>query len=163
MKCQRSDRRPRLSRTDGRQSGAGHCQGHPNLNREPFPALVLECNFGLWRSLASALAWGARGPEFKSRQPDQIPQRHTNGSSSGGVVLESNWSPNWMLRAPHLASAAGVKWRVFRHAGSALLLPDVPEPASLWTLAFGVFGLALLRRGRRSKSLSIPPIERSEP
>ena len=29
--------------------------------------------FGLWRSLASALAWGARGPEFKSRQPDQTP------------------------------------------------------------------------------------------
>ena len=29
--------------------------------------------FGLWRSLASALAWGARGPGFKSRQPDQIP------------------------------------------------------------------------------------------
>ena len=26
--------------------------------------------FGLWRSLASALAWGARGPGFKSRQPD---------------------------------------------------------------------------------------------
>src|SRR6202451_4244744 len=24
-----------------------------------------------WRSLASALAWGARGPGFKSRQPDQ--------------------------------------------------------------------------------------------
>jgi hypothetical protein len=32
---------------------------------------------------------------------------------------------------------------------------DTPEPASLWTLAFGVFGLAMLRRGRRSKSLSI--------
>jgi hypothetical protein len=29
---------------------------------------------GLMRSLASALAWGARGPGFKSRQPDQIPQ-----------------------------------------------------------------------------------------
>ena len=25
-----------------------------------------------------ALAWGARGPEFKSRQPDQIPQRVTD-------------------------------------------------------------------------------------
>ena len=34
---------------------------------------------GLWRSLASALAWGARGPEFKSRQPDQIPLSHTDG------------------------------------------------------------------------------------
>src|SRR5690349_20386229 len=28
--------------------------------------------FGPWRSLASALAWGARGPGFKSRQPDQF-------------------------------------------------------------------------------------------
>ena len=27
---------------------------------------------GPWRSLASALAWGARGPGFKSRRPDQI-------------------------------------------------------------------------------------------
>ena len=27
--------------------------------------------FGPWRSLASALAWGARGPGFKSRRPDQ--------------------------------------------------------------------------------------------
>ncbi len=30
---------------------------------------------GPWRSLASALAWGARGPEFKSRRPDQKHQR----------------------------------------------------------------------------------------
>jgi hypothetical protein len=30
--------------------------------------------FGPWRSLASALAWGARGPGFKSRRPDQIAQ-----------------------------------------------------------------------------------------
>ena len=28
--------------------------------------------FGPWRSLASALAWGARGPGFKSRRPDQL-------------------------------------------------------------------------------------------
>jgi hypothetical protein len=27
---------------------------------------------GPWRSLASALAWGARGREFESRRPDQI-------------------------------------------------------------------------------------------
>ena len=26
---------------------------------------------GLWRSLVSALDWGSRGREFKSRQPDQ--------------------------------------------------------------------------------------------
>ncbi len=27
--------------------------------------------FGAWRSPASALAWGARGPGFKSQRPDQ--------------------------------------------------------------------------------------------
>ncbi len=27
---------------------------------------------GAWRSLASALAWGARGRGFKSRRPDQF-------------------------------------------------------------------------------------------
>src|SRR5262245_17535351 len=26
---------------------------------------------GAWRSLVSALVWGTRGPEFKSRRPDQ--------------------------------------------------------------------------------------------
>ena len=29
------------------------------------------CQFGAWRSPASALAWGARGPGFKSQRPDQ--------------------------------------------------------------------------------------------
>ena len=32
---------------------------------------VYNRRFGPWRSLASALAWGARGPGFKSRRPDQ--------------------------------------------------------------------------------------------
>src|SRR5688500_10777582 len=32
---------------------------------------------GPWRSLASALAWGARGPGFKSRRPDQQNQWFT--------------------------------------------------------------------------------------
>ena len=26
--------------------------------------------YGAWRSLVSALVWGTRGPEFKSRRPD---------------------------------------------------------------------------------------------
>ena len=34
-------------------------------------------DFGLWRSLASALAWGARGRGFESRQPDQPFQSDT--------------------------------------------------------------------------------------
>ena len=54
--------------------------------------------FGPWRSLASALAWGARGPEFKSRRPDQIPQRVTDTNPPRTCDLESNWSPNPGLR-----------------------------------------------------------------
>ena len=50
--------------------------------------------FGPWRSLASALAWGARGPEFKSRRPDQIPQRVTDTHPPWTSGLESNRSPN---------------------------------------------------------------------
>ncbi len=32
--------------------------------------LAAPLTYGLWRSLVSALVWGTRGPEFKSRQPD---------------------------------------------------------------------------------------------
>jgi hypothetical protein len=49
---------------------------------------------GPWRSLASALAWGARGPEFKSRRPDQTIQRVTNPTLLPHPSLESIWSPN---------------------------------------------------------------------
>lgn len=31
----------------------------------------LNCSDGAWRSPASALAWGVRGPGFESRRPDQ--------------------------------------------------------------------------------------------
>ena len=57
--------------------------------------------FGLWRSLASALAWGARGPGFKSRQPDQNPSKtygeSTLSETAFGVQLESNipYVPSW--------------------------------------------------------------------
>ena len=56
---------------------------------------VYNKHFGPWRSLASALAWGARGPEFKSRRPDQIPQRLTTETLIAECVVESNWSPKW--------------------------------------------------------------------
>src|SRR6266542_4700507 len=36
----------------------------------PGPSITLSAN-GAWRSLVSALVWGTRGPEFKSRRPDQ--------------------------------------------------------------------------------------------
>src|SRR5580700_3932351 len=56
--------------------------------------LAYNGKFGPWRSLASALAWGARGPEFKSRRPDQIPQRLTGTNPPWTSGLASNWSPN---------------------------------------------------------------------
>jgi hypothetical protein len=46
----------------------------------------------------AVLGWGARGPGFKSRRPDQIPQRLTDGRPLQGAVLESNWSPKWPPR-----------------------------------------------------------------
>src|SRR5579884_2237782 len=38
---------------------------------------------GLWRSLVSALDWGSRGPEFKSRQPDQPRKAGLTGDPRG--------------------------------------------------------------------------------
>src|SRR5262249_34402474 len=49
--------------------------------------------FGPWRSLASALAWGARGPGFKSRRPDQTFSNtyvhNTSPLTRSGVQVES--------------------------------------------------------------------------
>ena len=42
--------------------------------------------FGPWRSLASALAWGARGPGFKSRRPDQPTSDRILGLSASRLV-----------------------------------------------------------------------------
>src|SRR5579884_3003575 len=44
---------------------------------DPAARRVYTGEIGPWRSLASALAWGARGPGFKSRRPDQIPHLRT--------------------------------------------------------------------------------------
>src|SRR5579884_2002971 len=45
---------------------------------------------GAWRSLVSALVWGTRGPEFKSRRPDRFDRaradrfsRNARGATSG--------------------------------------------------------------------------------
>jgi hypothetical protein len=35
-----------------------------------FAMKLLSKPYGAWRSLVSALVWGTRGPEFKSRRPD---------------------------------------------------------------------------------------------
>jgi hypothetical protein len=45
------------------------------------------------RKLLIFLAWGARGPGFKSRQPDQIPQTLTVEDPAELAFLESIWSP----------------------------------------------------------------------
>ena len=42
-----------------------------------------------------ALAWGARGPGFKSRRPDQKFQTLTAETFVAPRVLESIWSPKW--------------------------------------------------------------------
>jgi hypothetical protein len=39
--------------------------------------------------------WGARGPGFKSRQPDQTLHRLTARDTLRFYLLESNWSPLW--------------------------------------------------------------------
>src|ERR1035441_4799636 len=67
-----------------------------------------------------ALAWGARGPEFKSRQPDQIPQRVTNERPSSGGFLQSNWSPKL---DGGLGTFARVVTTVFRPLNSLGLSP----------------------------------------
>jgi hypothetical protein len=40
---------------------------------------LLSNPYGAWRSLVSALVWGTRGPEFKSRRPDQREPRNRRG------------------------------------------------------------------------------------
>jgi hypothetical protein len=47
-----------------------HRQIHLQISELGWECARIE-QIGLWRSLASALAWGARGREFKSPQPDQ--------------------------------------------------------------------------------------------
>src|SRR5436190_1238976 len=59
--------------------------------------LVLKSLFSVNRVRKSFIfvAWGARGPGFKSRRPDQIPQRLTLTGLHNNHSLESNWSPKW--------------------------------------------------------------------
>ena len=41
------------------------------LTAQPFNQRLVTLRIdGAWRSLVSALVWGTRGPEFKSRRPD---------------------------------------------------------------------------------------------
>jgi hypothetical protein len=90
---------------------------------------VYNRQFGPWRSLASALAWGARGPEFKSRRPDQIPQRLTTETFLASRVLASNWSPKRTPAGPppdHTKNAAQIP-------GSSLLLNKTRQTRHFWS------------------------------
>src|SRR5690606_19728066 len=44
---------------------------------------------GAWRSLASALAWGARGPRFKSGRPDRRTKRHFGSIPKGCFLVRT--------------------------------------------------------------------------
>ena len=72
---------------------------------------VYNSSFGPWRSLASALAWGARGPEFKSRRPDQpFSNLHTTQNSDHGRCARQHYrvADTWLGAGspiPHVISA----------------------------------------------------------
>ena len=60
----------------------------PDLDRQAVQALrriadTMTPPRGAWRSLVSALVWGTRGPEFKSRRPDWTKALLTQGFHSG--------------------------------------------------------------------------------
>src|ERR1019366_2094920 len=79
------------------------------------------------------LAWGARGPEFKSRRPDQIPQRVTDISPPQSSGLESNWSPNVDAgRTPsaHTKNTAPIR--------GTSLIPEKPAIPDIFNLSYGV-------------------------
>ena len=44
-----------------------------------YPLVIVFSVGGAWRSLVSALVWGTRGPEFKSRRPDSEKSLHCGG------------------------------------------------------------------------------------
>src|SRR4029079_9531815 len=52
-------------------------------------ASAIVAGHGAWRSLVSALVWGTRGPEFKSRRPDR---RETPGWTGVFVLLRTGTS-----------------------------------------------------------------------
>src|SRR4051812_48712368 len=48
---------------------------------------------GAWRSLVSALVWGTRGPEFKSRRPDRKPCKRGAFAFERSAVDGAQWVP----------------------------------------------------------------------
>ena len=71
--------------------------------------MVFPHRIGLWRSLASALAWGARGPELKSRQPDQIEAENPTHAifSAGSLTILKSKPQVWRRRTRPFTTAEG--------------------------------------------------------
>jgi hypothetical protein len=75
---------------------------HTDRLRRSETLVIRSVTNGPWRSLASALAWGARGPGFKSRRPDQPNQSDTAVFGGGAKAAvddpldeferQDNWS-----------------------------------------------------------------------
>ncbi len=69
---------------------------------------------GAWRSLVSALVWGTRGPEFKSRRPDSEPHGYRD-RAAGAAIPVPNQCPNVPPRCPRWA---------FTNASGAVRAPN---------------------------------------
>jgi hypothetical protein len=77
---------------------------------------------GPWRSLASALAWGARGPGFKSRRPDQTFQRLTDPT----LLNQLNW-PMGSLYRRHRFPPGIISHAIWLYHRFALSFRDVED------------------------------------
>ncbi len=89
-------RHVRFHDRDGRRWSQSGVQ---NLRKSPLVAFwrpnpsPLSLLFSVYdaRKLLTNFAWGARGPGFKSRRPDQIPQTLTRPQPQGPHQLGPNW------------------------------------------------------------------------
>ena len=86
--------------------------------------------FGPWRSLASALAWGARGPGFKSRRPDQNSSKTYRqvrlSKTLFGVQLESKMDANRLV-----AMRTRFNGPIFQTRLYSFRKPDISDICSL--------------------------------
>ena len=104
-------------------------------------------NFGAWRSPASALAWGVRGPGFESRRPDQRTLTLNNQAGKRFMFNSRGWRGRTGGRLPMKLSKA-VEGFVFA------LLAD-----GYSTNTVEVYKWALVRLGRYLKNPQVDAIE----
>jgi hypothetical protein len=89
----RSEARLFVHRGKGSESGADLLSPAEKRALKAGSALVLCLPRGKAAGRQSCTAWTYRSPAFKSRQPDQTPQRPTDEPPARNGGLESNWSP----------------------------------------------------------------------